>query len=291
MGNLDDVVTMPSAVAGMEVVVVNHGALTLQIFPALGDNLGAGVNLSTELEPNESIEFIAIDGTLWDVEASTEVTHAEYAQNANSTAFVISVADQFHLYHSATLAAGIIDNWTFDAGGARTVPPIASIADGGSGEIDVTTTGVHGLDIGDIVSITNTGDANYDIVHVVISIGSTTVFGVVATYTATGTGFVNHGASLTCGTGQGGTYKLDIGASATSAGNNDTFDFCIYKNAVAQPKTEIRDEFGTAGKYDSLGKPAFLTIADGDVITWALLNTDGAGNLTVRNVTLVIDRK
>lgn len=291
VANANDAVTMQTAVAGMEVTVANDGANILQIFPASGDDLGAGVDLSRTLDPNERIEFIARDATTWDVEASTEITHAEYTQGQNTNAFVMSVASQFHLYHSDTLAAGDVANWTFDGGGDGAVPAIASIVDGGGGEIDVTTSAAHNLAVGDVVSITNTGDAAYDIVHVVTSIGSATVFGVVAAFTATGTGSVNHGASLTCGVGQAGTYKVDIGASATSATNNETFDFCVFINAVAQTKTEIRRKFGTAADFGSFAKPALLTIADGDVVTWAIQNNDTAGNITVRNVTMVLDRK
>ena len=278
----------------MEVSIVNNGANTLQIFPASGDNVGAGVDLSRTLEANERIEFIAEDGTTWDVEASTEITHAEYTQSQNATVFVIAKLGQPHLYHSATLAAGDVANWTFDAGGAGVVPDITAIADGGGGtSIDVTTGAAHGVVAGDVISITNssTSDANYDKVHVVASINGANEFNVVTTWGATATASLNHGASLTCGVGQAGAYKMDIGVSATTATNNEAFDFVIYINAVAQAKTEVREESKTAGLYSSWGKPALLTIADGDVVTWSIQNDDSAGNITVRNVTLVLSRK
>ena len=65
VGTAGDVVTMPAAVAGRKVTIINNGANTLQIFPASGDNLGAGVDTSVELELNEVIDFVAYDGTNW----------------------------------------------------------------------------------------------------------------------------------------------------------------------------------------------------------------------------------
>jgi len=63
--NANDVVTLPTAAAGMQVVVTNSGAQTLQIFPASGDNLGAGVDTSTTLATNKSAIFQAYDATNW----------------------------------------------------------------------------------------------------------------------------------------------------------------------------------------------------------------------------------
>lgn len=47
--NANDVVTMPLLLAGMGVTVVNNGAQTLQVFPASGDDIGAGVDTSVTL--------------------------------------------------------------------------------------------------------------------------------------------------------------------------------------------------------------------------------------------------
>lgn len=63
--NSNDTVTLPSAVAGMSVLVINNGANTAQIFPASGDNLGAGVDSSTTLSTGASQRFTAYDATNW----------------------------------------------------------------------------------------------------------------------------------------------------------------------------------------------------------------------------------
>ena len=64
--NANDTVTLPSAVAGMQIKVRNQGASTLQIFPASGDAIdGAAVDASTTLTAGSSVVFDAQDGTNW----------------------------------------------------------------------------------------------------------------------------------------------------------------------------------------------------------------------------------
>lgn len=64
--NVNDVVTLPTAAAGLVISVINNGAQTLQIFPASGDNLGAGVNTSTTLASGSNITYAAYDTTNWE---------------------------------------------------------------------------------------------------------------------------------------------------------------------------------------------------------------------------------
>lgn len=61
--NANDVVTLPSAVAGRHCLVINNGANTLQVFPASGDNLGAGVDTSTTIASGSRKWFVAFDST------------------------------------------------------------------------------------------------------------------------------------------------------------------------------------------------------------------------------------
>jgi hypothetical protein len=65
VANANDTVTLPTAVAGRKVMVINNGANTLQIFPASGDDLGAGVNTATTIATTEFAEFTAYDATNW----------------------------------------------------------------------------------------------------------------------------------------------------------------------------------------------------------------------------------
>ena len=60
-------VKLMSAVAGARQTIVNRGAKNLKIWPATGDNLGAGVNLGISILPGAKITFEAEDVTNWSV--------------------------------------------------------------------------------------------------------------------------------------------------------------------------------------------------------------------------------
>jgi len=66
VANANDVVTLATAVAGAQMIIMNNGANTLQIFPASGDNLGAGVNTSTTLAAGSNVRYVAYDATNWE---------------------------------------------------------------------------------------------------------------------------------------------------------------------------------------------------------------------------------
>ena len=66
VANANDVVTMPSAVAGIMVTIINNGANDLGIFPASGDNVGTGVDTVTTLTPTSNVTFAAYDTTNWE---------------------------------------------------------------------------------------------------------------------------------------------------------------------------------------------------------------------------------
>jgi hypothetical protein len=64
--NVNDVVTMPSATAGLEIFIRNNGAQTLQIFPASGDDINkTGVDSSVTLAVGASVRYVAIDAVNW----------------------------------------------------------------------------------------------------------------------------------------------------------------------------------------------------------------------------------
>jgi hypothetical protein len=65
VANVNDVVTMPDAAEGREVLVVNNGANTLQIFPSIGDDLGVGVDASVTLASGSSVLYEAYNSTNW----------------------------------------------------------------------------------------------------------------------------------------------------------------------------------------------------------------------------------
>jgi len=61
--NANDTVTLPSAIAGLWVTIINNGAQTLQVFPASGDDLGAGVDTATTIGAGAHKKWISYDGT------------------------------------------------------------------------------------------------------------------------------------------------------------------------------------------------------------------------------------
>ena len=62
VANVNDTVTMKPAAAATEPVrVINNGANTLQIFPAVGNDLGAGVDTAVTLAAGAMVSFIFFD--------------------------------------------------------------------------------------------------------------------------------------------------------------------------------------------------------------------------------------
>jgi len=64
--NANDAATMPTAVAGAIVLVMNNGAQTLQLFPFSGDNFqGVATDASTTIAAGAMRTFVAISTTVW----------------------------------------------------------------------------------------------------------------------------------------------------------------------------------------------------------------------------------
>lgn len=55
----NDVVTAPALLAGMPLTIINNGANTLQVYPALGEDIGAGVNISITIIAGAVAKFEA----------------------------------------------------------------------------------------------------------------------------------------------------------------------------------------------------------------------------------------
>lgn len=291
VANNDDTVTLPASVAGEEVTVINNGAKTLQIFPASGDDLGGGVNAAGELEPNEAITFVAYDATNWHVESSTEVAHAEMFDVNNSDAYVINDAGaDEQVYHTNGMAAGDLAGWTFDAGGAGTSFPIVSVGNAGSGDILVTTTGSHGLAVGDIVSQSNLSNSAYVGIFVVKTVPLVTTYTVTAAFTATGTGTMDQAATLKANVGSAGQYLLNWAVSATAASNNDIFQFFAYVQVTKVASSQINRKFGIAADIGAMSGVAIITVGDSEQVSFVFANTVGAGNITLKDFNLVLIR-
>jgi len=66
VGSANDTVTLPTAVAGLKIHILNNGANTLQIFPASGDDLGQGADNATTMVAGNNVTFLAFDDTTWE---------------------------------------------------------------------------------------------------------------------------------------------------------------------------------------------------------------------------------
>lgn len=66
VANVNDTVTLPTAVAGLKIVIINNGANTLRIFPASGDNLGAGADTATTLAAGSNVVYQSYNATNWE---------------------------------------------------------------------------------------------------------------------------------------------------------------------------------------------------------------------------------
>lgn len=68
VANPNDCVRLPPAEAGADsqgILVINSGANTLDVYPASGDNLGAGVNTPTTQAAGVTNRYVAYDSTNW----------------------------------------------------------------------------------------------------------------------------------------------------------------------------------------------------------------------------------
>lgn len=66
VGAGSDAVTLPTAQAGLEIFIINNGANVLEIWPASGDDLGAGVDTATTLAAGSNVTFVSYNDTNWE---------------------------------------------------------------------------------------------------------------------------------------------------------------------------------------------------------------------------------
>ncbi len=65
VANINDTVTLKTAIVGVICIVVNNGSKKMKIFPAAADDLGAGLNASITLSAGSTIIFHCLDATNW----------------------------------------------------------------------------------------------------------------------------------------------------------------------------------------------------------------------------------
>ena len=67
VGTTGDSATLKAAVAGIsfQQTIINNGANAMDVFPASGDNLGAGVDTAASLAAGARITYVSYDATNW----------------------------------------------------------------------------------------------------------------------------------------------------------------------------------------------------------------------------------
>jgi hypothetical protein len=293
VANDSDTVTLPLAVTGREVYIKNDGLNILQIFPAGGDNLNGGANMPTTLEPNESVTFMAHSAANWKVQATTQTPHGQMHDQANTTFFIIDEQAEWHAYHSAGMQSNDTEGLSFDAGGAGTSHAIAAVADSGGApgtRILVTTSTSHTLAVGAIVSQTDLSDAAYVGIFEVVVVGAATTYEVEAVFTATGTGVMNEGASLSVNPGFEGEYLITWHSSAHSD-DKQLIQFVICAGEAEIVGTEVRNSYGPGpDDWRSVSGGGIATLTAGVKLTFGVYNVDDDKNIIVRNFMLVLVR-
>ena len=289
VANEDDTVTLPDAVAGLKIVIINDGAERLQIFPASNDNLGAGVDLPTTLPAFGVVTFTSYDGTNWIKAGGTQASYACMFDTDNTDPFVIVEVNDPHSYHTDGLAAGTpLQGWTFGAGGAGTPLTVSLIADAGGGEINVTTL-THNLSVGDIVSLNAGGEPSYQGVWEVTAVPSPTIVTLGVAFVSDEAPIMDRAATYTVNAGHEGDYKVTWWASTSAAVANDDFEFEVYKNGVVIPGSKVRRKYSAGGDVGSTSGGALVSVVAGDKISFALTNLDGDGNVTLIHFTMILE--
>ncbi len=287
VANENDAVTLTSVSNGVSVSIINDGGNTLQIFPALGDDLGNGINISTHLETHEEITFWGKDTTNWHIRYTSESFHGSMYEQDNSTEFVIHAANEAHAYHSAGMVEGDLGSWTYNAGSAGASITITVIADNSgsaSGTILVTTNDAHGITVDDIVCHTGLSDSNYVGFFKVLTVPSTTTYTVTATWGATGTGFVDRPAYLAVKDIATGFYNLEWTSTMNVVGTGIELAYDLHDGTGSIIGSKSGFRFGTSVHRKNPGGLGEKIVSSGDRIFFTTTNETDATNITVKHL-------
>lgn len=182
------------------------------------------------------------------------------------------------------LSAGTLSNFTFDAGSTG---PIASFTNAAGGNVTVGDV-AHGLEDGEIISIT--GTTNYNGVFTVQNKADDTFE---ITHTDDGddaTGDWYQGSSVIVGSGGDGDYIAIYTVNATSAGANKEFEWHLYVNAVEQSDSHINQDFTGAASERNLAGNAIMALAENDIVWVAVTGLDDGTDITHISISVTIHK-
>ena len=222
-------------------------------------------------------ELLSTDGAGTVSWSANVQSYGEMYTVDNAAATTITAVSEWHAVSGATVSAGYNQGFTFDAGSSGDV---TGTSDGGGGLL-VFADADHGLSIGDIVTTNNFTNAVYNDIFEVQTVPSAGTFTVTAAYTASETGSWQQGASLTADVGTSGIFRGLWAASGTSETNAQFFDFTPCLNTAVASKAKARRRFSNTD-YGSFSGTALMEISAGDIISFVVQNTTGAGDITIR---------
>ncbi|MEE9117849.1 MAG: hypothetical protein V3U02_04540 [Calditrichia bacterium] len=207
------------------------------------------------------IDGIKRSGEMWQHDSSTELS--------------IDTTLIDHAFRG--FSAGILNNFTFQAGSTGSITVFAS------GTNTTVTSAGHGLSNGDIVTMHGTTD--YNGTHIVSGV-TTDTFEIPATFVgddATGTWI--QGDRLIAGSGTKGQYKIDWSISCHIASPNNVFHFHVYLNETDSDKSAAERQFASSDLGTLSGSSNF-DMVPGDIIWMAVRNLTDSTNITLKHANL-----
>lgn len=251
---------------------------------AVGGQTIDGVTTKVLEQTNNAI-MVYSDGSNWEVLQATSVAHfGEMHAHDNSTATVINTAAIPHLMQGL-FSEEDSEGFLFALGSTGPISAFAEYSTVVSGTTQVTDVG-HGLSSGAILSIS--GTTSYNGIFEATVIDSDNYY-IVDTFVADdATGNWYEGDSLINNTGKSAKYMIDFNGFGTPETNNDVLSFHLYKGAVNLESLESKRKFTSSTDVGSITASGLVTLADGDTVTFGIINTAGTGDFTMEHVNVVI---
>lgn len=250
--------------------------------------------MSKQLIPGNDSLVLNDDGKFVVKELSTTISlgYAGMYMYENATPCVIDIIDSYHaIYNSfgnndGTLAPEVDTSYfTYKAGIGYAIASIATYS--GGTQIQCTVTAGHALLAGEPVTLTGTTD--YDGAYLIQAAGLTgTQFVVIKAYTENRTGSVRRPATLRCLVA--GVYRASFNFSGACESANDVFKFELNKDTTPLDNVCGNVLWSTGVNYRSVGATGIIRMTANQYLWASVKNNSGAGDLTIRNGNVNINR-
>jgi len=205
----------------------------------------------------------------------SKVPCGEFYVYEGSSTIGISAINIYHAIHDGSVA-GKLEGFTFDAG--RTVDANISAEANSGGQLQVTTSAVHGLTTGDIVVLTNMNNAGHNGATAVTVIDTTNFTCDDIAYVAgagASAGVVDEPAYLQVGSNSAGTYYVQYNVIGTPTLAVKNYKVETFANASENDNTAGESSPGSATPTTMSGG-GFVDLSTGDRIWIGIMNkTDG----------------